>query len=335
VLREFIGRCFWRLQRWVLTPTWPSPAATGIDRYSLFQGALRIAGALEVPAPAHDLALHLPGGERLSVRFHQAAPGLIRFDELIPIPAPAPELASAMLVASLEDGREIRQAGLGDAINDPAHLLTDQFRSMLQAAPPGQMLEIGARARSGNVRRDWLPAAWTYSGFDITPGPNVDVVGDAHALSRHYPADSFDAVMAFSVLEHLLMPWKFILELNRVLKPGAIGLFTTHQTWPLHDQPWDFWRFSDAAWTALLNPATGFEILAARMGEPAFIIPQRCSAATAFPEHPSAALASFVLFRKTGPTSLEWPVELSDILQTTYPQGQSPSPSPAGGRGPG
>ena len=51
----------------------------------------------------------------------------------------------------------------------------------------------------------------------------MDVVGDAHTLSRHYPDAAFDAVMAFSVLEHLLMPWKLVIELNRVLKPGGIG----------------------------------------------------------------------------------------------------------------
>ena len=182
------------------------------------------------------------------------------------------------------------------------------------------MLEIGARARSGFVRRDWASAGWSYSGFDIVAGPNVGVVGDAHALSRHYAAEEFDAVMALSVLEHLLMPWKFVIELNRVLKPGAIGLFTTHQCWPIHDRPWDFWRFSDTAWSGLLNAATGFEIIAARMGEPAFLVAQRCSVATAFSERSAGALASFVLFRKIGPTRLEWPVELNDILDTHYPQ---------------
>ena len=296
-----------------------SPPATGIERYSFFQGVLHLAGALHTAAPALHLALHLPGGEIIPVRFRQVEPGLIRFDDVLTVTATAPEIAETTMVVTLEDGQELRHGGLGEAVNDAAHLLTAQFRSMLAAAPPGRLLEIGARARSGHIRRDWAPAAWDYSGFDIIAGPNVDVVGDAHALSRHYPAEAFDAVMALSVLEHLLMPWKFVIELNRVLKTGAVGLFTTHQCWPAHDQPWDFWRFSDTAWTGLLNPATGFEIVAARLGEPAFIVPQRCSTATAFPEQPAGALASFVLFRKTGPTQLEWPVELGDVIESRYP----------------
>lgn len=289
----------------------------------MFQDVLHITGVVDAPARVRQLVLSMPGGERLPLRFDPAGPGLVRFDQRLNVPGPAQEIAASVLVATLEDGREIRQHALGDAIDDPAHGLTAEFRAMLATAPPGRVLEIGARARSGNVRRDWVPAGWDYSGFDIMAGPNVDVVGDAHALSRHYPADSFDAVMAFSVLEHLLMPWKFVIELNRVLKPGAIGMFTTHQCWPLHDEPWDFWRYSDKAWTGLLNPATGFEIVAARMGEPAYVVPQRCAPATAFPEQPGAALASFVLFRKTGPTRLDWPVELGDILQTHYPGGET------------
>ena len=210
--------------------------------------------------------------------------------------------------------------GSGRPIGDPAHALSARFQALLAGQPRGRLLEVGSRARSGNVRRGLAPPGWGYSGFDIMAGPNVDVVGDAHALSRHYPAGCFDAVMAYSVLEHLLMPWKFVIELNRVLKPGAVGLFTTHQCWPLHDEPWDFWRFSDRAWTALLNPATGFEIIEARMGEPAFIVAARCHPATAFAETPAGALASFVLFRKVGGTTLEWPVELGAITRTSYPQ---------------
>ena len=208
LMRALIGRWSWRARRWAVSQ--PRQPATGIERYSVFQGVLRISGTLDVPAPVRHLALHLPGGERLPVSFEPGS-GLVRFDASIMVPAPAGEIAEASLVASLEDGREIRKGGLGDAIGDPAHLVSGQFRSMLGAAPPGRLLEVGARARSGLVRRDWAPAGWGYSGFDIMAGPNVDVVGDAHALSRHYAAEEFDAVMALSVLEHLLMPWKFVI----------------------------------------------------------------------------------------------------------------------------
>jgi len=181
-------------------------------------------------------------------------------------------------------------------------------------------------ARSAVTRRDFVPDSWGYQGMDIIAGPNVDIVGDAHELSSMFPQQRFDAVMAFSVLEHLLMPWKFILELNHILNDGAIGIFTTHQCWPLHDQPWDFWRFSDRAWAGLLNHETGFEIIEASMGEPAFVVAQRCHPVTNFGLQQGGYLASNVLFRKIGPTRLNWPVRLHDIVQTGYPEGELAEP---------
>ena len=109
------------------------------------------------------------------------------------------------------------------------------------------------------------------------------------------------------------------IELNPVLKKGAIRGFTTHQCWPLHDDPWDFWRFSDKAWDGLLNASTGFSIEQAEMGEPAFIVAQRCHPVTNFDVAHKGFLSSSVIFKKIADTSLEWPVALADITSTTYP----------------
>ena len=299
-------------------------AASAIERYSLFQGTLHVVGWIEAGGAVRTLTLTLPGGASRLVPFSSAGLDRIAFDTRVELVADGTEVALATLEARLVDGRLVRLHDLGAAVGDPAHALSAQFQAMLAERATGELLEVGSRARSGFVRRDLTPPGWEYSGFDIMAGANVDLVGDAHRLSRHYAAERFDAVMAFSVLEHLLMPWKFVIELNRVLKPGGIGLFTTHQCWPLHDRPWDFWRFSDTAWTALLNPATGFEIIEARMGEPAFIVAQKCSVATAFAETPAGALASFVLFRKIGGTTLDWPVELDAITSTAYPTTGAP-----------
>jgi SAM-dependent methyltransferase len=184
---------------------------------------------------------------------------------------------------------------------------------------PGGLLEIGARARSGVVRREVTPKGWTYTGLDIVPGENVDVVGDAHELSSIFPMSSFDAVMAFAVLEHVLMPWKLVLELNHVLKPGAVGLFVTHQAWPVHEEPWDFWRYSSWAWHALLNPHTGFEILETRMAEPASLVARVVHVGVNHGDVPCYQSSS-VLFRKVSGTALQWPVRVSDVTGTFYPE---------------
>jgi hypothetical protein len=109
------------------------------------------------------------------------------------------------------------------------------------------------------------------------------------------------------------------LELNHVMRLGGICLVATNQTWPLHDEPWDFWRYSDHVWPALFNAATGFEIVEAAMGEPAYVVPRIVHWATAFGEHADARLSSCVLVRKIGTTDLRWPVGVGDAVETSYP----------------
>lgn len=293
-----------------------------IDRFSYFQGVLQVAGWAAGVRPVTGLALRFPNGATRRLKPRPRPEGGARIDEPVAIETTPGEAAEAELWVWLggEGPFAIGQLGLPRA--DPAHAITGVFLQRLREAPAGRFLEIGARARSGIARRHFAPEGWTYEGLDILAGPNVDTVGDAHHLSRLYPPASFDAVMSLSVFEHLLMPWKVVVELNRVLKPGAIGLLASHQAWPLHDTPWDFWRFSDHAWRALLNHATGFEILEVAMGEPAFIVPKRLHPTLAWSEHSTGALASIVLFRKIGETDLDWPVETTDVLDTSYPPGE-------------
>ena len=40
-----------------------------------------------------------------------------------------------------------------------------------------------------------------------------------------------------------------------MLKPGGVVITQTHQTWPVHDRPWDFFRFSKDSWRGLFNEA--------------------------------------------------------------------------------
>jgi hypothetical protein len=260
------------------------------------------------PLPSPDVAAHYPA---------KAHAKLARFD--IRSVSSAAATLDAMLRIHFTDSSVAVISKLGTpSPSDAGHACYGNFLAMIGRMPPGNFLEIGARARSGVTRREVIPPAWDYTGFDIIAGPNVDVVGDAHALSQSFPRLSFDAVMAISVLEHILMPWKMVLELNAVMRLGGIALFHTHQAWPLHDEPWDFWRFSKDAWPALFNAKTGFEILQAGMGEPTFFVPLRVQASTNFDEQLSY-LVSSVIVRKTSETMLSWDVNLRDAVDTAYP----------------
>jgi hypothetical protein len=203
---------------------------------------------------------------------------------------------------------------------DPYHQTRRDFFEMVgRDFPEGRILELGSRARSGNVIRGLLANTATYIGTDIMPGPNVDVVADAHELSRHFEPNSIDAIFSVSVFEHLLMPWKVVLEVNKVLKPGGLILIMAPQSFPPHDQPWDFWRFSDQAWHGLFNQYTGFQVLKTAMGEPLEMVADILTPVTqGFAMAPGFA-GSAAICKKISETSLTWPANLDDIVKTAYP----------------
>jgi SAM-dependent methyltransferase len=200
---------------------------------------------------------------------------------------------------------------------DPARdMLLDEVRQL--QAP--RILEIGGRRVVSSIREDFGDAA-EYVGLDIHPGENVDVVGDAHRLSEYFAPGHFDVVVSSAVFEHLAMPWKVILEANKVLRTGGVFYVLTHFMFPGHERPWDFWRYSEEAFRVLLDAKTWFEFLDAREHMPAAIFPfvrDRNPKGLGFKRtHPIVS----ALARKTGqPAShLNWDVRVEDILTTEYP----------------
>jgi len=223
-----------------------------------------------------------------------AAAASCRFDSKLAVTADPAQLATLRLVFVLEDGTrlEIANPTHRRLHSDPYYLLQERFFEMLTHRQSGNFLELGSRdrrydvdsfplLRSSYVREHRIPKTMRYLGTDIVPAANVHVVGDAHHLSSMFRKNEFDAVYAAYVFEHLLMPWKVVLELNKIMKLGGTILILTHQSWPLHEQPWDFWRFSNNAWHALFNVHTGFRIVETALGEPSSIVPQLLHATTA------------------------------------------------------
>jgi SAM-dependent methyltransferase len=181
---------------------------------------------------------------------------------------------------------------------------------------------LGSRTGRGGDRRHIFPNAKSYVGFDIHDGLGVDVTGDAHELSRHFPAGSFDAVFSISVFEHLAFPWKVALEINQVLRPGGICYVSTHPVWPRHELPWDFWRFPPAGLELLFSEATGFRSLMVQQGLPAKLH-------SLVDDRPTRGVSDDYVYLGVGLIAekvadydrdkLRWDVPLQSVLQTQYP----------------
>lgn len=293
-----------------------------IDQLSYFAGYVVLRGQLEHAPTVRSVAFIASGKTwwRQDIGVEDTVDGVTRFGLTVDTALNAFQFTEPVIEARLGDGRTLRfdSPGVAEILADRGHRLFPEFADRVRAQPRGAMLEIGSRARSGVTRRDLAPPEWEYVGVDIVAGPNVDVVGDAHELSRLLPRDHFDAAMSLSVFEHLLMPWKVVIELNRVLKPGGLVFVQTHQTFPLHDEPWDFWRISADAWPALFNAKTGFRIIDSGMAEPLMFVARRWHPGVNLHESRGCAVSS-VIAEKVGNTELSWDVELRDVLGSQYP----------------
>lgn len=166
-------------------------------------------------------------------------------------------------------------ARIGDGVAAGAAQLIDA----LAAVERPEVIEVGTLRADPSFpthHTEWAPhGRWTK--VDREAGTDVDHVADAHRLRdglrgvRRPPA-GWDAYVACSVFEHLERPWVAMEAAAAVVRPGGLVYVQTHQTFPLHGYPSDFWRFSTEALRVLMEDA-GLVLLHAGYLYPCRIIP--------------------------------------------------------------
>lgn len=109
---------------------------------------------------------------------------------------------------------------------------------VLRERARGRVLEVGARA---SPYREYIDAE-RYEVLDYLDREGVDHVADLHATGL--PDDAFDTVVATEVFEHLYHPHWAADEVRRILKPGGWLIGSTRFSYPYHDQPHDYFRFT-------------------------------------------------------------------------------------------
>lgn len=110
--------------------------------------------------------------------------------------------------------------------------------------PIAKLLDVGSFDVNGTFRPLVEGRAWIYTGLDIRPGPNVDIVS---LYPYHFPADlgPYHAVICGNMLHNCSEPWKLVPEMVRALRPGGLLAIVT-LTWSASPQtgyPIDAWRF--------------------------------------------------------------------------------------------
>jgi SAM-dependent methyltransferase len=153
-----------------------------------------------------------------------------------------------------------RLRGYGLSMSDPSYLhLRSLFADLEKASSfaHGRLLDIGC----GNK-----PYEKMFEG-KISEHVGCDIVqsseqrADVLCPATQIPLDdaSFDTILCTQVIEHVADHRALLQEAHRLLRNGGVLILSGPMYWPLHEEPYDFFRFTKHGFRSILENA-GFKV---------------------------------------------------------------------------
>lgn len=137
------------------------------------------------------------------------------------------------------------------------YYLADLF-ACLEKYSKGKLLDIGC----GNKPYISIvePFIESYIGCDIVQ--SSDKLVDLLCMATDIPleSNSFDTIISTQTIEHVKEHQQLINEAYRLLKPSGYLVLSGPMYWPLHEEPYDFFRFTKYGFRHILELA-GFKIV--------------------------------------------------------------------------
>jgi SAM-dependent methyltransferase len=113
-----------------------------------------------------------------------------------------------------------------------------------------RIIDIGSFDVNGSYKQFFDSPIWNYTGVDLTPGPNVDVVLES-PYRLPFASHSVDVIVSGQAFEHIEFFWLTWQEMTRILKPGGYIFLVAPSRGPEHRYPQDCWRFYPDSYRAL------------------------------------------------------------------------------------
>lgn len=135
------------------------------------------------------------------------------------------------------------------------------------------ILDTGTKQWEGSPIEDHSVNAphGKWIGTDIEAGNGVDLVADLEIIDIT-TLDKFDGVFSMATLEHVSRPWRAIESICKAMNQGGWLFLHSHQTFPLHGYPHDYFRFSGEALRVMAQDA-GFDLIETAYEFPCTITP--------------------------------------------------------------
>jgi SAM-dependent methyltransferase len=123
----------------------------------------------------------------------------------------------------------------------------------------GKILELGSGrqdlGRDAYSMKDLFDSSNEFIQSDVVPDYGHRIV-DATTMDFE---DEFDVILCTSVLEHVYDFPAAVERIHRALKPGGRAVIAVPMLFPYHDEPHDFWRFTEHGLRKLLADFSAVE----------------------------------------------------------------------------
>lgn len=116
-----------------------------------------------------------------------------------------------------------------------------------------RVADVGSYDVNGSYRNTMTKmGVRSYTGIDISSGPNVDIVVDPEAESWS-DVGQFDLVISGQCMEHVRRPWEWIKRVIELMNDDACLVIVAPHTWRYHEYPIDCWRVFPEGMKALFD----------------------------------------------------------------------------------
>jgi SAM-dependent methyltransferase len=123
-----------------------------------------------------------------------------------------------------------------------------------------KILELGSGrqdlGRDSYSMRSLFDASNEFVQSDVVPGYGHAIV-DATTMEFE---NEFDVILCTSVLEHVYDHRTALERIHRALKPGGRAVISVPFLFPYHDEPQDFWRFTEYGVRRLLEDFSAVDV---------------------------------------------------------------------------
>ena len=163
----------------------------------------------------------------------------------------------------LKDGKLLpsddpAELGIGSRI--VAECMAAQYQRALQKYAHGRLLDLGCgKVPLYAVYRDLVDEAVCIDWQSGLHGSkHVDFFRDLNK-DLELPDSSFDTIVLSDVLEHIRKPERLVSQIHALLRPGGSVILGVPFFYWIHEEPYDFFRYTKFALSAMVEDA-GFEV---------------------------------------------------------------------------